>query len=128
MADNKEEEHLEKPAIPPTQNPAAEIVSAADADAVNKIQATENMEVHKHPHHITHKKKWREYLLEVLMLFLAVFLGFIAENQREHFVEHQREKKFAGRLLSDLRQDSLFFESRIQLLQKRQNAHKLFME
>ena len=41
------------------------------------------MEVHKHPHHITHKKKWGEYLLEFLMLFLAVFLGFVAENIRE---------------------------------------------
>jgi hypothetical protein len=38
------------------------------------------MEVHKHPHHVTHKKKWGEYLLEFFMLFLAVFLGFVAEN------------------------------------------------
>ena len=37
-----------------------------------KLQ-TENMEVHKHPHHATHKKKWTEYLLEFFMLFLAVF-------------------------------------------------------
>ena len=86
------------------------------------------MEVHKHPHHVTHKKKWGEYLLEFLMLFLAVFLGFIAENQREHIVEHQREKKFARRLLSDLRQDSLFFETRIQLLEKRQQAHEQFLK
>src|SRR5438876_3979316 len=40
----------------------------------------ENMEIHKHPHHVTQKKKWEEYLLEFLMLFLAVFLGFLAEN------------------------------------------------
>jgi len=39
-------------------------------------QETENMEVHKHPHHVMHKKKWGEYVLEFLMLFLAVFLGF----------------------------------------------------
>ncbi len=32
---------------------------------------------------MTHKKKWGEYLLESFMLFLAVFLGFIAENMRE---------------------------------------------
>jgi hypothetical protein len=60
------------------------------------------------------------------MLFLAVFAGFLAENQREHIVEHQREKKFARRLLSDLRQDSVFFESRIRLLEERQKAHKQF--
>ncbi len=34
----------------------------------------ETMEVH-HPHHVMHKKKWGEYLLEFFMLFLAVFLG-----------------------------------------------------
>jgi hypothetical protein len=33
------------------------------------------METH-HPHHVTHKKKWTEYLLEFFMLFLAVFLSF----------------------------------------------------
>ncbi|HET6993560.1 MAG TPA: hypothetical protein VFI06_01200, partial [Chitinophagaceae bacterium] len=69
-------------------------------------QQTENMEVHKHPHHVTHKKKWAEYLLEFLMLFLAVFLGFIAENQREHFVEQKRAKEYAKNLLNDLRVDT----------------------
>jgi hypothetical protein len=65
-----------------------------------------DMEVHKHPHHVTHKKKWPEYLLEFLMLFLAVFLGFLAENRREHMVEHQREKEFAKALYSELLDDS----------------------
>ncbi len=64
------------------------------------------MEVHKHPHHITHKKKWGEYFLEFLMLFLAVFLGFLAENQREHMVEHQREQELAKALYAELRDDS----------------------
>src|SRR5947199_611234 len=50
-------------------------------------QPRTNMEVHKHPHHVTHKKKWGEYLLEFFMLFLAVFLGFLAENLRESQVE-----------------------------------------
>ena len=40
------------------------------------------------------------------MLFLAVFCGFMAENQREHFVEHQREKKFMITLLEDLKVDT----------------------
>jgi len=39
------------------------------------------MEVH-HPHHPTHKKKWSEYIIEFLMLFAAVTLGFFAENVR----------------------------------------------
>lgn len=36
------------------------------------------------------------------MLFLAVFCGFLAENQREHMIEHRREKQFMRSLLSDL--------------------------
>ncbi len=63
------------------------------------------MEVH-HPHHITHKKKWTEYLLEFFMLFLAVFLGFVAENIREHQVEKNREHEFVKSLTTDLQDDS----------------------
>ena len=39
-----------------------------------------DMEAHHHPHHVTHKRKWTEYLLESIMLFLAVFFGFVTEN------------------------------------------------
>ena len=48
------------------------------------------MEVH-HPHHPTHKKKWSEYLLEFFMLFLAVTLGFFAENVRETINKNESE-------------------------------------
>ncbi len=64
------------------------------------------MEVHKHPHHVTHTKKWGEYLLEFFMLFLAVFLGFIAENIREHNVENARAKEYALSLVQDLQNDT----------------------
>jgi hypothetical protein len=64
------------------------------------------MEVHKHPHHITHKKKWGEYFLEFFMLFLAVFLGFIAENIREHYVEKQRAKEYMESFYEDLKTDT----------------------
>jgi hypothetical protein len=45
------------------------------------------MEVHKHPHGVRYKKKWGEYVLEFLMIFLAVFLGFLTENMKEKIVE-----------------------------------------
>src|SRR5436190_15619569 len=128
MTDNTDDEHLDNPTNTQSENSSDGIILTTNTDPINQIQETENMEVHKHPHHVTHKKKWGEYLLEFLMLFLAVFLGFIAENQREHIVEQQREKKFARRLLSDLRQDSLFFETRIKLLEERQKAHKRFLK
>ena len=54
----------------------------------------ENMEVHKHPHHITHKKKWTEYLLEFFMIFFAVTMGFFAESIREHFQEQKSVRQY----------------------------------
>lgn len=60
------------------------------------------MEVH-HSH--GSKKKITEYLLECLMIFVAVSMGFIAENIREHYIEHEREKKFIRSLVSDLQTD-----------------------
>ncbi len=66
----------------------------------------ENMEVHKHPHHVTHKKKWGEYFLEFLMIFLAVFLGFVAENKREAVAEQKHAKEFAKSFLIDLINDT----------------------
>ena len=86
------------------------------------------MEVHKHPHHVTHKKKWGEYFLEFLMLFLAVFLGFLAENIREHQVEKEREKQFAKQLLADLRTDSLFFTKRIVAMNNISKKHQQFYQ
>jgi hypothetical protein len=47
-----------------------------------------------------------EYLLEFLMLFLAVFLGFVAENIREHAVEYNRSKEYAISLIQDLQNDT----------------------
>lgn len=71
------------------------------------------MEVQKHPHHVTHPKKWNEYLLEFLMLFLAVYLGFVAENIREHKVERGREKEYIESLIVDLRNDQQILEQHI---------------
>ena len=62
------------------------------------------MEVHHHPE--VEKKGIKEYLLEGLMIFLAVFMGFVAENVREHISDHTKEKEYVGSLLRDLKQDS----------------------
>ena len=58
------------------------------------------MEVHAHTH--TARKKWTHYFWEFLMLFLAVTLGFLVENQREHYIEKQRAKEYAKLLADDL--------------------------
>jgi len=62
------------------------------------------MEVH-HPHHPTHKKKWSEYLLEFLMLFVAVTLGFFAENIRENISENHKKKELLAAVVHDLKTD-----------------------
>ena len=62
------------------------------------------MEVHHQSH--TSRKKWTHYFWEFLMLFLAVFCGFLAENQREHIAEHRRLVRFAKQLVSGLERDT----------------------
>jgi hypothetical protein len=73
------------------------------------------MEVHAHTHpeHSGPRKKWTHYLWEFLMLFLAVFCGFLAENQREHYVEHQREKQYARELYDEFFADSIVAANKI---------------
>ena len=88
----------------------------------NINQPTTNMEVHKHPHHVTHKKKWTEYLLEFFMLFLAVTLGFVAENLREHFAEHRNAKILAQSLFEDVKKDTASLHSLIAFSSKKVNA------
>jgi hypothetical protein len=60
------------------------------------------MEVHHHSHH---PKKWKEYITEFVMLFLAVSLGFMAENIREHQIEKHREIAYLQNVHEDLKLD-----------------------
>src|SRR4030095_16855025 len=78
------------------------------------------MEVHAHTH--TPRKKWTHYLFEFLMLFLAVFAGFLAENQREHFIEHKREQQFIRSIVEDLNTDIDMLDS---IIRTRKNMDKL---
>ncbi len=78
------------------------------------------MEVHAHTHSAgpgSHpgKKKWTHYFWEFLMLFLAVFCGFLAEYQLEHTIENQREKKYVHSLIEDLKADTANLTSYVQL-------------
>src|SRR6476659_1817814 len=109
MANTTEEEYLDNETNNQSANPTDEIIPSKDPETIKPNQETENMEVHKHPHHVTHKKKWGEYLLEFFMLFLAVFLGFVAENIRETNVEHTHEKEYAQQLYTEFYADSIAF-------------------
>ena len=65
------------------------------------------MEVH-HPHHPP--KSLKDYTSEFIVIFVALTLGFIVENQREHYIEGLREKELAIALLNDLEADSTDFK------------------
>jgi hypothetical protein len=52
-------------------------------------------------------KKIKKYLIEFVLLFSAVTLGFFAENYRETLVERKTEKMYLESLISDLAQDTL---------------------
>ncbi len=62
------------------------------------------MEVHAHSH--TARKKWTHYFWEFLMLFLAVFCGFLAEYQLEHTIEKQKGADYIKSMIEDLQNDT----------------------
>jgi len=77
------------------------------------------MEVHHHAHtpdpdKHRGRKKWTHYFWEFLMLFLAVFCGFLAENQREHGVELRRAKVYGANLYEELKKDTVSINNAIE--------------
>jgi len=107
MAEDTKNNNLDDPANTHSETFSEQIIPVEHKDTLSPNPETKTMEVQKHPHHVTHKKKWTEYLLEFFMLFLAVFLGFIAENLREDIAEHNRAKHYANSLYYDMIQDSM---------------------
>jgi len=72
----------------------------------SSLEQTEKMEVHHHPQ-LDHKPKpWKEYILEGLMIFLAVTMGFFAESLREHIGNNEREKQIIASLVRDIKKDT----------------------
>ena len=87
-----------------------------------RASTLENMEVHHHAHNPAaphHKKNWKSYFWEFLMLFLAVFCGFLAEYQLEHKIERDREKQFMQTMAEDLKSDSAALNRLIRLRKSR---------
>lgn len=78
------------------------------------------MEVHAHTH--TPRKKWTHYFWEFLMLFLAVFCGFLAEYQLEHKIEKDREKQFIKSYREDLCKDTLILRIGIETMKRISSA------
>ncbi len=62
------------------------------------------MEVHHHPH--VEKKSFKEYVLEGLMIFIAVSMGFIAENIREKIQDHEIVQRNIEIIIENLKTDT----------------------
>ena len=101
------DEHKNVPELP-TTNPVL-----PGHPGGHKLQ-TPSMEVHHHGH-VHEKKKWKEYLFQFFMLFLAVFCGFLAEYQLEHIVEHNREEQYIKSFIEDLKADTVKINEVIQV-------------
>jgi hypothetical protein len=106
MADNRDEKDLDNPTNTQPDNPSDNIIPNIITETINPNQESENMEVHHHTHANHGKKTWKNYLWEFLMLFLAVFCGFLAEWKLEHIIEHSREKEYMESMVIDIKTDS----------------------
>ena len=85
------------------------------------------MEVHAHSHLAsgethTARKKWTHYFWEFLMLFLAVFAGFLAEYQLEHKIEKDRAGELAKSFYEELKNDSVLISTSIKNRLRRDEA------
>ncbi len=101
IEESKEESKTESPEeqtieTTETTNPTLEIPKSE----------SENMEVHHHPDLHHKRKNFREYFLEFLMIFLAVTMGFFAEQIRENLVNKEKEAHYIQNLISDLQADT----------------------
>ena len=109
VADNQPQEEVLSSVeniLPQTEQPITD----------NPKTETENMEVHHHAHNPAaphHKKNWKSYFWEFLMLFLAVSLGFLAENQREHYIENERMHRFLKSMILDIESNKIVLDSAI---------------
>lgn len=109
MEENTSREHLENPADSPPDFSTTEPETSDSAPANEPAlphQSSENMEVHHHAHHDHGKRNWKSYFWEFLMLFLAVFCGFLAEYQLEQTIERHREKEFILSMIEDAATDT----------------------
>jgi hypothetical protein len=75
------------------------------------------MEVHHHPE--VERKSFKQYLLEGLMIFLAVTMGFFAESYREHINNKEKERSYIISLVNNLKDDTAGMNLAISTNQKK---------
>lgn len=122
--DSQEEskEHIENPATfggdesekidPPPESESQIGSDVEQRSSISEDSSTNNssieteMEVHHHPQ-LEHKAKpWKEYLLEGFMIFIAVMMGFFAENIRENITNSEHVRQLTSQLVQELKADT----------------------
>ena len=81
-------------------------IPKVESDKIIEEKETHVKNHHYHTNRSSRKTIWN-YLFDFLMLFHAVFCGFIADNWREQLSEHQREKEFIHSIVEDIKSDTL---------------------
>ena len=119
MADNTDAEPIDKPTSNQLENPSDEIIPTIDTEITNPNRETENMEVHHHAHH-EGKKNWKSYVWEFLMLFFAVFCGFLAQNFLEHRLEKEKGNQYVRSMIEDIISDSTKINQSFEFTEKQQ--------
>jgi hypothetical protein len=127
MADNTDEEHPGNTKNTQSENLSDKIIPGKETETNNPNSETENMEIHHHPD-LHHKpKKWKEYFLEFLMIFLAVTMGFFAETIRENISENKQAKELANSLYQEVNADSANVQTVIAMRIKKEQSLKYFI-
>lgn len=83
------------------------------------------MEVHHHSHLPHQSKPWKQYLTEGLMIFVAVSLGYAAENIRHHYIEEKKAIVSLQNLYKDLKQDSISYIFAIEERSKQDSCYEI---
>ena len=86
---------------------AAESSASVMENLTNQTSEPYPMDIHAHHLHNAPGEKIWHYFFEFLMLFLAVFCGFMAEYYLEHRIERDREKEFVGQAVKEMKADLL---------------------
>jgi hypothetical protein len=120
MEDNTEVEPLENKINTESENLSDKISAAVETAIITPKQGIENIEVH----HARHegKKNWKSYVWEFVMLFFAVFLGFLAQNFLEHRLEKETGNQYVRSMIEDIISDSTKINQTLEFTKKQQLA------
>lgn len=87
------------------------------------------MELPKHSNKfLISSEKWAEYTIEFIMIFLAVAVGFFAENYREKMAEEEQAIELASSLYQELLNDSVQAQTIIKIRLDKESSLKYIQQ